>query len=268
MSKPFKPFGDIIIIGDFNARTKTDDDYIIDEEDRFSPINDLDHYVVDSVPIARSNTDLNPIDSHGERLLELRKSNLLRILNGGFGNNSNQYTRYPTKLGDKPSVIDYTLTSKNLLYIIKSFNIEPFTNLSDHCCLHIRIMCSNKYSAEVEYEQIKLNKVPNKFIIDKTSLGIFQTALRSEMNTKTINNCNTAIFLEDQEGIHKALEHLTDFITNTARCIFKQKKTMNSRKKIQNNVKHKKWYSSECKTLKSMLKVEKQNFERNPKIKL
>ena len=43
----FKFFGDIIITRDFNVRTKTDDDYIIDEEDRFSPINDLDHYVVD-----------------------------------------------------------------------------------------------------------------------------------------------------------------------------------------------------------------------------
>ena len=31
------------------------------------------------------------------------------------------------------------------------------------------------------------------------------------MNTKTINNYNTAIFLEDQEGIDKALEHLTDY---------------------------------------------------------
>ena len=194
--------------------------------------------MVDSVPIARSNTDLNPIESHGERLLELRKSNLLRIRNGRFSNNSNWYTTYPTKLGDKPSVIDYTLTSKNLLSIIqfiiqfiKSFNIEPFTILSYHCYLHTRIMFSNKYSAEVEHEQIKLNKVPNKFIIDKTSLGIFRTALRSEMNTKTINNYNTAIFLEDQEGIDKALKHLTEFITNTARCIFKQKKTVNSTKK-------------------------------------
>ena len=90
----FKSFGDIIITGDFNARTKTDDDYIIDEEDRFSPINDLDHYVVGSVPITKSNTDLNPIDSHGERLLELCKSNLPRILNGKFEKNSNQYTRF------------------------------------------------------------------------------------------------------------------------------------------------------------------------------
>ena len=188
---------------------------------------------MDSVPIAGSNTDLNPVDSHGERLLELCKSNLRRILNGRFGNNSNQYTRYPTKLGDKPRLIDYTLTSKNLLSTIKSFNIEPFTILSDHCCLHTRIMCSNKYSAEVEHEQIKLNKVPNKFIMDKTSLGIFQTAVSSEMNTKIINNCNIAIFLEDQEGFDKALEHLTDFIMNTARCIFKQKKTMNFRKKTE-----------------------------------
>ena len=125
--------------------------------------------MVDSVPVARSNTDLNPIDSHGERLLELCKSNLIRIVNARFGNNSNRYIRYPTKLGDKPSVIYYTLTSKNLLSIIKSFNIEPFTILSD-CCLHTRIMCSNRYSAEVEHEQVKLNKLPNKFITDKTSL--------------------------------------------------------------------------------------------------
>ena len=80
----FKSFGDIITTEDLDARTKTDDNYIIDEEDRFSPISDLDHYVVDSVPITRSNTDLNPIDGHGERLLELCKSNLLRILNGRF----------------------------------------------------------------------------------------------------------------------------------------------------------------------------------------
>ena len=92
-------------------------------------------------------------------------------------------------------------------------------------------MCSNKYLAEVEHEQIKLNKVPNKFIIDKTSLGIFQTSLRSEMNTKLSTITIQQIFLEDQEGIDKALEHLTDFIMNTARCIFKQKKTLNSRKK-------------------------------------
>ena len=52
---------------------------------------------------------------------------------------------------------------------------------------------------------------------------------------------------------------------NTARSIFKQKKTLNSRKKKRNNVKHKKWYSSEYKTLKSMLKVAQQNFERNAK---
>ena len=33
-----KSFGDIIITGDFNARTKTDDDYNFDEEDRFLPL--------------------------------------------------------------------------------------------------------------------------------------------------------------------------------------------------------------------------------------
>ena len=82
-------------------------------------------------------------------------------------------------------------------------------------------MCSNKYSVEIEHEQIKLSKVPNKFIIDKSSLGIFQTALRFEMNTKTINNYNTAIFLEDQEGIDKALDYSTDFIMSTARSILK-----------------------------------------------
>ena len=80
------------------------------------------------------------------------------------------------------------------------------------------------------------------------------------MNTRTINNDNTLIFLEEQEGIDKALEHLTHFIMNTARCIFKQKKTLNSRKKKRSNVKHKMWYSSECNTLKSMLKVAKHKF--------
>ena len=85
------------------------------------------------------------------------------------------------------------------------------------------------------------------------------------MNTKTINNYNTAIILENQENIDKALEQLTDVIMNTGRCIFKQKKTLNSRKKKRNNVKHKKWYSSECKTLTSVWKVAKQNFQRNPK---
>ena len=79
----YKTMGNVIIAGDLNARTNSEKDFVLDEDDNFSPISDIDHYRND-IPIPRNNMDKGPCDNHGQRILEICRSQELRILNGRF----------------------------------------------------------------------------------------------------------------------------------------------------------------------------------------
>ncbi len=70
-----------LVTGDLNGRTKTDEDFIRDSDDKHSPITDIPLYIRDS-QLKRNNRDTHTIDEQGKMILEICKSNSLRILNG------------------------------------------------------------------------------------------------------------------------------------------------------------------------------------------
>ena len=95
--------GDVILAGDFNAKTGTEKDYVTDHMDDHSPVNNIETYHFD-YPITRQNTDKHPIDTHGEGLLNLCKNCRMRILNGRTkGDRMGKLTRYPLSLRETPS---------------------------------------------------------------------------------------------------------------------------------------------------------------------
>ena len=57
--------GNIIIAGDFNAKTGIDCDYVSDFQDKHSPINGNVTYKFDN-PITRNNRDKHAVDSQGQ----------------------------------------------------------------------------------------------------------------------------------------------------------------------------------------------------------
>ena len=67
-------------MGDLNGRTKTGEDFVRDNLDKYSPINNSS-YMKDT-ELTRNNKDQHPIDQQGKIITELYKSRSLRILNG------------------------------------------------------------------------------------------------------------------------------------------------------------------------------------------
>lgn len=109
----YKTLGKILVADDLNARTNNDPDFVIDIDDRFSPINDIESYRLDD-SLPRKNMDVHKVDPHGERVLELCKSHYLRILNGRCrGDHVGIFTRFPIREGELPSTIDYIIADRD-----------------------------------------------------------------------------------------------------------------------------------------------------------
>ena len=106
------------------------------------------------------------MDEQGKTILEICKSNSLRILNGRtMGDEFGTFTRYPKRKFENPSVIDYSLCGEALLPSIFSFSVLPFTELSDHCCISTFIKVnrvSEREGSINEGDNTKANPNPPK----------------------------------------------------------------------------------------------------------
>lgn len=103
--------GDIILTGDFNARTGNKLDYISGDSASHIPVNN-DAYIIDTAVGQRHSRD-NTVDSRGKDLLELCIANKLRITNGRtFGDTHGKFTCH-NYAGS--SVVDYFIVSEQLL---------------------------------------------------------------------------------------------------------------------------------------------------------
>ena len=107
--------------------------------DDHSPVNDIQTYSFDQ-PVGRKNSDKHPIDTHGQRLLDMCKNGQVRILNGRTrGDCTGKFTRFPASLRETPSVLDYMIADTETVNNIKYFSVLPRLGLSDHECLSISL---------------------------------------------------------------------------------------------------------------------------------
>ena len=109
----------LLMCGDFNARTATCLDYIVDDTNRRVHVLP-DEYMIDSNVSKLVFQDTVRSDSSGLLLLELCRQTGMRILNGRTGNDANvDKCRYICS--NCSSVIDYMLASQNLIEFISRF---------------------------------------------------------------------------------------------------------------------------------------------------
>ena len=247
-----KQLGNILLAGDLNARTNNQPDFVLDYNDRFSPVSDLDSYVADQ-PLPRNNMDITPCNSHGEKLLDLCKTLSLRILNGRYSDESGTFTRFPTKIGDSPSAIDYFIADSTLLKDIKDFKIQPFTNISDHCCITSSISSNLSKDTNTDDLNIDLTPLPAQFKPDQISLGLFKKALSLSIEKYT----------EHKEDVNIALADINEVILSAANQTMKIR-TNRPKKLSPRNRNRKKWYDDECRKLKSKLNIAKKGLQTRP----
>ena len=200
----FSQKGQIILAGDFNARTGSNEqDFIVDEkldENDYIPL--FDQYSPDIDIPSRLSMD-SIISSRGKTLNELCIQSGIRILNGRIsGDFTGQYTCY-TPRGS--SVVDYFIVSENLLRNITFFSVHNLCgDLSDHCQISVmlNISCMLQNKTEV------LNSMPPQFIWNDDSSVCFQEALSSPDLKNKITHFENHDFGTDTDSMVSFLNNI------------------------------------------------------------
>ena len=133
----FSSKGNVIVIGDFNARTSDKDDFITNDviqNDIHREVSEILTYETDTVLPTRVNPD-KTVNGYGRKLLSLCKSSGLRILNGRHNHGLDIGYTFMGARG--LSVVDYCISTPNAFHLIEKFIISNFTTFSDHAPLHL-----------------------------------------------------------------------------------------------------------------------------------
>lgn len=237
----YKEKGDVLICGDFNARTADKLDVITDDTSKYLPL--FDSYSVDNTTRVRRSHD-TVIDTRGKELLEFCIQNQLRIMNGRcLGDIFGHYTCF-NPLGQ--STVDYLLASEKITNQLLYFKVSEFIpTLSDcHCKISWEILAKFQHSLSTRSEE-KLHKVPINYTWTEGSDTRFQEALNSPNIQSKINNF---LFRADKCTHEKISELISDFeniILSSADLSLKKPKFKN-----KNKDKNKKWLDADLGKIK------------------
>lgn len=264
----YAPFS-TIVMGDLNGRTRIEKDYVDDQTDSHSPINDIDTYSKD-IAEKRANMDNHAVDEQGKLILELCKSTGLRILNGRTtGDDKGKLTRYPANTTDNPSTIDYALCDKNIIDSILSFLVLPYNGLSDHCCISVKLGINvetpsfNEVTGENKEtpKGTKLIRKTTRVTFDKAKEQEFAQALRDDPNIDILK-ATTLQPNQNIESVDRIITQVGKIILGAANktSLVKKCRSPADKRKINTH----KWYNKECKANQRALRRQSKKLSDNP----
>ena len=235
----YQSSGNIILTGDFNARTGSLHDHLSD----FSfgdEIEDItrgkDNILLDQLNRTERNNLDSTVNSYGKSLISLCKSFNLRLLNGRTPGDSTgnftcfQYNGYST--------VDYIVCDENLLPIIPFIEISPPTHLSDHSHISCYVNCSIVTNSRIPTESN--NTAKKEFKWGQDSNAVFASALKLPIFQSKLHHLQTK-----ELNVDDYWSELSNIIINVAKFSLKMKR----RGKIKHHSKL--GFDLECKRLKS-----------------
>lgn len=213
----YKGKGDVILTGDFNARTSTESDYIHNDDSSSSYISLPDSYTQD-LPLHRNNSD-NVCNGYGTSLLNMCCNHGIRILNGRMvGDLFGSHTFYSTQ---GVSCVDYTVVDVSLLPRVRYFSIaDPDHLLSDHCLQRFGLKCI--FSELTTTGSNTLKPLYDKFEWSEDSNHTYMLALL-EPNTeqKLIDFISQPLESHNPSTVTNAVANLSDILTTAGMSCLK-----------------------------------------------
>ena len=257
-----------IIMGDLNGRTARVEDFITNKYNPFLQSHDIPAHSF-LIPPRRRNIDKQKTDEHGKMIIDMCKSFQIRIMNGRIsGDRWGKPTRYPINRAEKPSTIDYGICSHSLLPLVKSFYVQPFSTLSDHCCISMRLKTSFFSESMHTIEKRQDKSVVPSFQLSR--LSKYQLCLKNDSRFKklesSIYNLEKLKGPITQERIDCWVTTFNEAIIDNAGKSFSHKKIYSKQQKNKKRepAKPAKWYNSQCQNAKENLKRAVKRLNKDP----
>ena len=265
---------DILVMGDLNARTGVELDFIEHDNDQNIPTPENMYETDSPINIPRGNMD-RAINKYGQSLLELCKTVPLRICNGRkLGDILGSFTCFKY---NGQSAVDYCLASPTLLSEIAEFKVHTFLpTFSDHCAISAKLRTNflKKSNEACDYEYIQK---PTKVKWNKTLEQNFIQTLESDVSKNIINDMFSTGILPEQGCIDSATDILANFLVDAAERINtgnsslkfsgppkNQSRNWKFRKK-KKSVFYPKWHDESCLDLKKKISFSAYLLKKEPK---
>ena len=250
----FQSIGKILLMGDLNARTGNDLDFIYPAGLKY--IETLQQNTI--VSTYRHTFD-NILNKHGKELLLICKDLGLYIVNGRTRGDSLGKFTYCSSLGS--SVVDYAISDLDPSQI-NNFMVMPQLPLSDHS--HITISLKKNPNVVQQKTTPALHPLPVKYAWNNDNLEQYITQLNSIQVEDMIYSFLFTKFENSRENINSAAEKITEILLTAAkRSLKKVKHSTTKKSKIKNSNKNK-WFDKDCKKLRKELRLSSNNKHRNP----
>lgn len=250
--------GQVIICGDFNARTGLLMDYITNDSESENRYTLPECYTIDNVHARRSMDAL--VQKNGRKLVDACLDNNLCILNGRTIGDLQGHFTCITPLG--ASVVDYFICSNTLLKDVHSMTVHALSKYSDHCplelCIYLPVCTKNKAEGSFSLHSTgTTNCIKTKppvtaavsYIWTEESAKRFQAALNiAPVQTSIFNlqqklSNTTSTCSQNTDDINTRVEELTNILRSAADISLTcRTKKANTKKRRCN----KRWFDNEC----------------------
>ena len=243
----FSPLGEVILLGDFNARISDMKDYIEYDDVMYSPVPS--DYLPDNVNNRISmDSSKNSINNFGRCLIDLCIQSSLVILNGRtMGDLNGMFTCYKH---NGCSTVDYSIVSKHLFESVQYFKVHNLTYLSDHCPIGFSILAHTDLQSYTNTKDIKCNPYPSRFLWNDDAKSEFQSSLELPCMRKKIREFNeTCKNTTACDNIVTEFENLIHTAANGSLKTYtpKTKKKRKCTKKLP-------WFDKSCNSVRKELK--------------
>ena len=256
----FSRLGEVILVGDFNARTGISPDTATFDEDGDSYLPIPPECFCQMPPLERVSQDTEN-NEHGMQLLNLCKASGLRIVNGRLfqDKGTGKFTCH-TARGN--SVVDYVIASQAIMNDFASFQVGEISLLSDHCPVEFSLEIDSEHARQ----RVQSREEPDceeahryKWIEDKAES--FQDLLKNvSVGTKLDSLMSNLATMTSDEAATKFTELLLHAGVESGAL---RKKTVASGKK-GGHFPSNEWFDSECKCRKREINKLLKLYNANP----
>ena len=240
----------IILTGDFNAKTKNEPDYLIlSIHDAFENLEGI--FDENVIKTDRKNEDLHDVDLFGRKLLNLCKISNLQIVNGRLGRDAGIGKCTTTN----DSLIDYTIISPEIFDEISDFQILEFNNFFSD--VHKPMIFSLKSSAMEPEAKPNVERVSKIKWEGSKNFEFFQN-----IDDQEVASLSSLLESFDPNEISDEL-NVDIFIQKTNDILEKAKlKTFEPKTFVASNTTKKSWYDKEMTAAKN--KFHSARKQKNP----